>query len=242
MRSFLVLPLALLALSLFPSRGASAQERAPERYVEVRLSAASPDALRAGLDAAGVQLDHAAWDRSGATLALRTVLSASELAALQGAAVGVEVLDADVAATYAQRAAASQARAGGCPTTPYPVTGSMACYPTYAEVLAILDQMRTEYPGLITVRTSIGQTGEGRDMWMVELSDNPGVDEGEPEVLFTALHHAREPEGIVTVLHYLWDLLEGYGTDPEATYLLRSRRIYVVPMMNPDGYEYNRTE
>ncbi|GIR22017.1 MAG: hypothetical protein CM15mP36_12240 [Flavobacteriales bacterium] len=28
---------------------------------------------------------------------------------------------------------------------------------------------------------------------MVKISDNPNVDEDEPQILYTALHHAREP-------------------------------------------------
>jgi hypothetical protein len=38
----------------------------------------------------------------------------------------------------------------------------------------------------------------------------------------------------------MWYLLENYGTDPEATYLLNNREMYFVPCFNPDGYEYNR--
>ena len=76
---------------------------------------------------------------------------------------------------------------------------------------------------------------------MVELSDHPGVDEGEPEVLITSVHHAREPAGLTTVLYTLWYLLEQYGADPEVTYLLDHRRLFVVPVLNPDGYVYNET-
>jgi len=38
----------------------------------------------------------------------------------------------------------------------------------------------------------------------------------------------------------MWYLLENYGTDPEATYLVNNREMYFVPCFNPDGYEYNR--
>jgi murein tripeptide amidase MpaA len=41
-------------------------------------------------------------------------------------------------------------------------------------------------------------------------------------------------------MYYMWYLLENYGTDPEATYLVDNREMYFVPCFNPDGYEYNR--
>jgi hypothetical protein len=31
--------------------------------------------------------------------------------------------------------------------------------------------------------------------------------------LYTALHHAREPQGMMTVIYYMWWLLENYGKD-----------------------------
>jgi hypothetical protein len=62
-----------------------------------------------------------------------------------------------------------------------------------AEVVTELDNMRALYPNLISVRQSIGLSLESRDLWMVKISDNPDVDETEQEILYTGLHHAREP-------------------------------------------------
>ncbi len=119
------------------------------------------------------------------------------------------------------------------------IHGSGFGFPTYTETLGILDQMRAQYPHLITARSAIGQTSEGRSLWMVELSDNPGVDEGEPETFYMGLLHGSEPLGLATSLYTMWYLLEQYGTNPEVTYLLDNRRLFVVPIVNPDGYEYN---
>ena len=120
--------------------------------------------------------------------------------------------------------------------------GSMGGYYTYAEIGGILDQMSAAYPNLMTPKVSIGSTLEGRGMWMVKVSDNPGVDESEPEMRIDAMHHAREPQGMQTTLYFLSYLLEEYGTDPLATYLINEREIYVIPCVNPDGYEFNRSQ
>jgi len=71
--------------------------------------------------------------------------------------------------------------------------GSMGGYYTFAEIEEQLDKLFLEYPTIITEKVSLGLTLEGRDIWMVKVSDNPELDEDEPEVLYTGLHHSREP-------------------------------------------------
>ncbi|MBI3195499.1 MAG: immune inhibitor A, partial [Ignavibacteriae bacterium] len=120
--------------------------------------------------------------------------------------------------------------------------GSMGGFYTYAEVGQQLDSMRYLYPSLITEKVSMGTTIEGRPMWFVKISDNAGTEEPtEPEVLYTALHHAREPQGMMTVMYYMWWLLQNYGTNNEASYLVNNRQMYFIPVMNADGYVYNQT-
>ncbi len=118
--------------------------------------------------------------------------------------------------------------------------GSMGGFLTYEEVVQKLDSMRIQYPNLITEKKSIGKSIEGRDIWMVKISDNPDVDEDEPEVFYNSLIHAREPQGMMTLLYYMYYLLENYGKDSIATYLVNNREIYCILVFNPDGYEYNR--
>ena len=118
--------------------------------------------------------------------------------------------------------------------------GSMGGYYTFAEIEADLDEMYQLYPNLITQKYSIGTSVEGRTIWAVKISDNPSVNEDEPKVGFDALVHAREPQSMATQMYFMWYLLENYGTDPEATYLINNREIYCVPCFNPDGYEFNR--
>jgi hypothetical protein len=118
--------------------------------------------------------------------------------------------------------------------------GSMGGYYTLAEIEADLDEMFQLYPNLITQKFSIGTSHEGRTIWAVKISDNPNTNESEPAVGFDALVHAREPQSMATQMYFMWYLLENYGTDPEATYLVNNREIYCVPCFNPDGYEYNR--
>lgn len=123
--------------------------------------------------------------------------------------------------------------------TPAIGQGSMGGHYTLAEMESILDDFHSQYPNLCSPRVSIGQSIEGRDLWMVKISDNVVVDETEPEVYYDALHHAREPLSLSTTLLFMDELLDGYGNDPEATFLINERELYFVPCVNPDGYEFN---
>ncbi len=120
--------------------------------------------------------------------------------------------------------------------------GSMAGFFTYAEMLAELDQMHLKYPNLITAREPIGTnlTPEGNRLYSLKISDNPNADEAEPEVLYTALHHAREPNSLSQLIFYMWYLLENYDKDEEIRYLLDHTEMYFIPCVNPDGYLFNQ--
>ncbi|MGK0301882.1 MAG: hypothetical protein ACI89X_002762 [Planctomycetota bacterium] len=147
---------------------------------------------------------------------------------------------ADMAASHAV-AVAEFPLAGVDTLTPAIGQGAMGGHYTFAEMLAILDGFTMQFPNLVSQRVSIGQSIEGRDLWMVKISDNVAVDEGEPEVYYDALHHAREPLSMSATLLFMDELLDGYGNDSEATFLINERELYFVPCVNPDGYVYNAT-
>ncbi|MBD3287137.1 T9SS type A sorting domain-containing protein [candidate division WOR-3 bacterium] len=118
-------------------------------------------------------------------------------------------------------------------------------YYTLSETAAIFDSLRQQYSNLISERIilpndSLGDTTwDGNHVWAVKISDNVGADEAEPEVLYTGIHHAREPIGANICAEWARWLLDGYGDDPVATYLVDEREIWIVPVVNPDGYLYN---
>jgi len=118
-------------------------------------------------------------------------------------------------------------------------------YYTCDEANAILDSLREQYPSIISERMilpndSLGDTTwDGNYVWAVKISDNVETEENEPEVLYTGVHHAREPIGANICMEWARWLCENYGQDPLATYLVNNREIWVIPIINPDGYLYN---
>jgi hypothetical protein len=110
-------------------------------------------------------------------------------------------------------------------------------YHTLAQIETILDNIADNYPD-ITSLYSIGSTYEGRDIWCLEITDNPGEDEGEPGVFFSGLHHAREWPTVEICLHVADELTSGYGSNPTITEIIDNNRIWLVTCLNPDGYYY----
>ncbi len=122
--------------------------------------------------------------------------------------------------------------------------GSMGGFYTYQEMLDNLDSMQALYPNLISFRAPIDtfQTIESRPIYWVRISDNPTIDEAnEKEVLYSAVHHAREPNSMTATIFYMWYLLENYAGSSEIQYLVDNTEMYFVPCVNPDGYLYNES-
>ena len=121
--------------------------------------------------------------------------------------------------------------------------GSMGGFFTLQEVMNELDSMVLLYPALITAKMEVSsQTSiEGRLIYYVKISKNPNTTEAEPKILYNALTHAREPAGMQQLIFFMWYLLENYATDPEVKYLVDNLEMYFIPVMNPDGYEYNHS-
>jgi len=110
-------------------------------------------------------------------------------------------------------------------------------YHTLAEMEQILEDIANNYPDITTLY-SIGKTYEDRDIWCLEISDNPGVEEGEPGVFFMGLHHAREWPTVEICLHIADQLTSEYGSNPNIADVVNNRRIWTVTCANPDGYYY----
>jgi carboxypeptidase T len=174
---------------------------------------------------------------------------------VRNAGFRVDVIIEDVKAFYKNRNETSrrnpetpntQTVSCGITSPSYPMPahfhhGSMDGFYTYVELQEILDSMALLYPNLITTKAPIDATQsiEGNDIFYLKISDNPTIDEAEPEVLYTALHHAREPESITQLIYYMWYLLENYSTDQEIQKLVDNTEMFFVPCLNPDGYMYN---
>jgi len=105
--------------------------------------------------------------------------------------------------------------------------GSMGGYFTDQEIEDFVDSLYTHNSDIMSQPISIGETHEERPIYAYKISDNPEVDESEPEVLIIGLHHAREPMSIIAALYFTQWLLDNYGNDELADYLVNEREIWL---------------
>ncbi len=117
------------------------------------------------------------------------------------------------------------------------VLGVGSAYHTQEEAYAEMDSVATAHPDICQLQ-SIGLSIEGRDIWALKISDNVTVTEDEPRVLYLGCHHAREIITIEIPLYIMHYLVDNYGADSLATFLVDNREIWIVPILNPDGREY----
>lgn len=196
-----------------------------------------------------VHIDHASHKQG---VWLISDLSASELQVVEDAGFKVDVLIDDVQTFYVERQSEAQTKAwksATCLSDEFPIptvqnytNGSMGGFFTYQEMLNNLDSMLSKYPQLISARAPIDtfESIEGRPIYWLRISNNPNTDDfSKPEIMYTALHHAREPASMQQLIYYMWYLLENYDTDPKVAKIVNSVELYFVPCINPDGYIYN---
>ncbi len=112
-------------------------------------------------------------------------------------------------------------------------------YRSYQESCDFLLNAVQEYPDLITVQ-SIGQTHEGRDILLATISLNVAFAHLKPALLFTGTVHAREWIGNELGIEFIDYLLKNHKNHPQVLEALTYNTLYLVPCLNPDGFEYSR--
>ena len=178
----------------------------------------------------GIPLDHYQKNKDNS---LDIILSTSEIGILMNNGIEFEIMQHDITNYYLSRSRPSINRDFSL--------GSMLGNYTLQEAINQMDTLSILYPNFVSEKDSIGTSFEGRTIWAFKLSDNPAIDENEPEVLYTGLTHAREPLSMMNLFYFANWLCENYNNDLIANYLLDNREMWFIPIVNPDVYFYNET-
>ncbi len=229
-----------LSVLLIPANlHAQTSDPDPETYYRVQIPF-STTAEFDGITSLEIAVDHAHIEGQS----IYAELSGYELQMLLDAGFTYDVLVEDVVSWYEDMFVNDPILTGQVAFTPSPDTpenfnlGSFAGHLTLEEVEEELDLMHELFPELITEKFSIGTSIEGRDIWSVWMGT--GDFDEKPQAYFNSLIHAREPNSMTALIYTMWWLLENYGEDEMATFLLENRAMAFSPVLNPDGYEYNR--
>lgn len=119
--------------------------------------------------------------------------------------------------------------------------GATQPYHTFEQIQANLQAIALKNPDLAQLQ-SIGKSIENRDLWALHLNSSPealrtGISQ-KPGVLFIGNHHAREHLSVEVPLKLAEFLLE-HRNEAKIAQLLETRDIWIVPMVNPDGAEFD---
>lgn len=189
---------------------------------------------RAQLQSLASRFQHMIVDRAAKTV--RTEASALDIAQLQRMGLRVEIDQTSTDRIRSAETAMANRQFGTRSIAGY------ACYRTVEETYTTIDQLVASKPALASV-SNIGPTwlkansAGGYDMKVLRLTNsatNTLRPNKPPMVIFGSIH-AREYTPAELLTRYAEWLVNGYGTDPEATWLMDNYTFYLVLQANPDG-------
>ncbi|MFA7057618.1 MAG: M14 family zinc carboxypeptidase, partial [Candidatus Cloacimonadales bacterium] len=112
-----------------------------------------------------------------------------------------------------------------------------ACYPTNQEIAAKILAYQENYPEICKVEIAGYSQQENMPIYIVKLSHNVDVDDdSKPVILLSSTIHAEEVLGVPITLKTIDEILKKRNVPPHYNWL-QQLQIYVIPMLNPEGYQ-----
>lgn len=115
-----------------------------------------------------------------------------------------------------------------------------------AEIEAEMARLAKTYPNHVELvklsdRFKVPLTVEGRTVLALRIHSKKSSQPA-PAVLLDSIHHAREVITPLVMMDAAKMLAEEYGKDPKVTKWVDHYDIWIVPIVNPDGYHYMFTK
>jgi len=185
-------------------------------------------------DTAGCALAQAlaidVWSEdTGAGLPLDVVVTQDALARLSTAGVRWQVLVPDIDAVARAEAARLRAPAAADGDTDW-----FAEFRDYRAITTHLHELAELAPERASVH-GIGSTLDGRTIWALRIG---GTRSDATPMLIDGTLHAREWIAAMVTTCVADRLVRGYDRDPAIREFVDSTELWVVPVVNPDGYQY----
>ncbi|MCX6118444.1 MAG: DUF2817 domain-containing protein [Proteobacteria bacterium] len=109
----------------------------------------------------------------------------------------------------------------------------------YTNYVALTDEMKrlaNTFPDISRLE-SVGKSIQGRELWMMKVSTSFDQNIYKPKLIYIANMHGDEVIGRELSLNHLRRLLETFGSDQRITDLVNNSDLFIIPTMNPDGFE-----
>ena len=107
-------------------------------------------------------------------------------------------------------------------------------YPTYQQYVDMMIAFADSFPNICKLH-HLGTLNSGREILIVQISDNVSQKENEPSFLYTSSMHGDELAGYILSLRLIDYILNGYDNNPRLTELVNEIDIWINPLANPDG-------
>jgi len=160
------------------------------------------------------------------------VIKSNRISELEHAQLRYEILERDLDEVFKAeqlRLASSKHQAQG-PATWF------SDFKSYDEIRSYSDMLVQLRPDLLSIE-SIGLSLESRDIFALRIGiGEPGI---RPAMLITSLMHAREWVSGMVSMCTADALVRRYDSDPEIQSVVDNVDIYIIPVLNPDGYTFS---
>jgi len=166
-------------------------------------------------------------EQRGPSLPLDIVVSSDSLPRLDAAHVPWQLLDPDIDATARAEAARLHRPAAAQPADFF------ADYRDYRAITEHMTQLAAAAPDRVGVE-GIGSTLDGRTIWALHIGPRNAT-----PMLINGTQHAREWIAAMTTTCVADRLVREYDRDPAIKKFVDSTSLYVVPVVNPDGYQWS---
>lgn len=110
-------------------------------------------------------------------------------------------------------------------------------YPTYEDVVNTLESLVAQYPDLCSLH-SIGQSIQKRELYMIRIRNSSTENQTLPGIKLIGSIHGNELLPVPLLLRFASFLLEEYDTSSDVRFLVDHSDLWIMPLMNPDGYVY----
>jgi len=108
----------------------------------------------------------------------------------------------------------------------------------YKKMTAELKKIDRQNPGLVELQ-SIGKTVQGRDIWLVSLTnEKTGSSDKKTAIFISSNIEADYIIGSRAVILMIKHFVSAYETNPAIKKMLDEKALYFVPRVNPDGADY----
>ena len=110
-------------------------------------------------------------------------------------------------------------------------------YYNYVELTGRLQSLAQKYPHIANL-SSIGRSVQGRELWVMRITQDPNTDSpGKPKFKYVGNMHGDETVSRQVLVYLVEHLLTKYAEEPRISELVNNTDIYIMPSMNPDGFE-----